>query len=244
MRRFVRYVLFGLVLLMVMMASALTAMRFAIHGREVMVPRLTNLKVPEAEASANNMGLILLVENKYYSSSVPAGKIISQYPQEGSQVRRGWRVRVTESMGPQRSDIPNLVGQSIRAAEINVSRRGLELGSVATVKVDSAPAGQVLAQSPPAHASGAVSPKVSLLAAASDSEMVYVMPNFVGKHLADVVPRIEDAGMKLGNISEVGLQATPVKGKSFVESTIIVKQSPLPGQKISAGGTVSFEISR
>ena len=40
MRAFFRFVLLALVLVIVAMASALTAMRVAIHGREVIVPKL------------------------------------------------------------------------------------------------------------------------------------------------------------------------------------------------------------
>ena len=39
MRQFFRMLLLALVLLTVALVSALTAMRFAIHGREVMIPK-------------------------------------------------------------------------------------------------------------------------------------------------------------------------------------------------------------
>ena len=245
MRRFVQLFALSLVLLLVMMASALTAMRYAIHGREVNVPNLQGKTVPEAEAAANALGLILLVENKFYSDKVPAGRIVSQFPVAGSLVRKGWRVRGAESLGPQKSDIPNLVGQSSRAAEINVSRRGLALASIAVAQLEDVPPGQIVAQNPPAHAIGVTSPQLSLLVAAPATEPVYVMPTFIGRHLAEVVPILEDAGMKLGTLTET----TPtipgqVKGKSFSDSTIILRQTPAPGQKITAGATVSFEISR
>ena len=245
MRRFVRFLALGLVLLLVMMGSALTAMRFAIHGREVKVPNLVGRTLPEAEDAANSLGLILMVENKFYSDKVPAGRIVSQFPAPGSQVRKGWRVRGAESMGPQRSDIPNLVGQSSRAAEINASRRGLELSSVAVARIPDVPPGQVVAQNPPAHASGVASPKVSLLMVAPETDAVYVMPSFIGKHLADVVPLLEEAGMKLGTLTEsTPTGAAQVKNKSFAESTIILKQTPAPGQKVTAGSTITFVISR
>ena len=77
--------------------------------------------------------------DRFFSSDVPPGRIMSQAPAPGEQVRRGWRVRVAESMGPQRVVIPDLVGGSERAAEINIRRRGLELGSVATATIPGAP---------------------------------------------------------------------------------------------------------
>ena len=61
-------------LLLVFLAAALFAMRFAIHGREVRVPRLTNLTPAEAERAANADGLITFIDSRYYSNEVPKGK--------------------------------------------------------------------------------------------------------------------------------------------------------------------------
>ena len=47
MKRSIRYILLALMLLLVAMTSALTAMRFAIHGREVSVPKLTPERMDE-----------------------------------------------------------------------------------------------------------------------------------------------------------------------------------------------------
>ena len=44
MRRFVQIFALSLILLLVMMASALTAMRYAIHGREVKVLGVDDMK--------------------------------------------------------------------------------------------------------------------------------------------------------------------------------------------------------
>ena len=48
MKAFFRSLLLSLVLLVVALVSALTAMRFAIHGREVAVPNLTSMSPNEA----------------------------------------------------------------------------------------------------------------------------------------------------------------------------------------------------
>src|SRR5690242_12329344 len=108
-------------------------MRFAIHGREVRVPKFIGLKPAEAERMANSEGLVLSFESRFYSSEVPEGYIVSQAPVPDTKVRRGWKVRVAESLGAQRASIPNVVGQSERVAELNITRRGLEIGSVATI---------------------------------------------------------------------------------------------------------------
>jgi len=75
-------------------------------------------------------------------------KILSQAAAAGVKVRRGWSIRVAESLGPQRVAIPNVSGQSERVAELNVRRRGLDLGSVAQLNLADAAVDQVVSQSP------------------------------------------------------------------------------------------------
>ena len=112
MRRFFRYLVRVLVLFVVFMTSALTAMRFAIHGRQTTIPKLVGMAPNQAERLLADHGLVLERSDRFFSSDVPEGRIMSQVPLPGAQVRRGWRVRVAESMGPQRVVIPNLIGGS------------------------------------------------------------------------------------------------------------------------------------
>ena len=100
MKSFFRTVLLGLVLLVVALVSALTAMRFAIHGREVALPDFVGKTPAEARRIAEDSGLQVEVERQYYSPSVAEGRILSQLPLAGTLVRRGWQVRVAESLGP------------------------------------------------------------------------------------------------------------------------------------------------
>ena len=203
-RKVIKYFFLGLVLLLVFLASALLAMRFAIQGREVHVPRLTGLTPAEAERVANSDGLVLSVESRFYSPSVPAGRIISQSPAPDATVRRGWKIRVAASLGTQHAAVPNLIGQSQHAAGINVSRRGLEIGTVAAVHLPGAAPDTVIAQSPPPDAAEVTSPKVGLLFAAPDNAQRYVMPSFVGKPLADANVALIKGGFTLGKIHAVG----------------------------------------
>ncbi|MFB3918103.1 MAG: PASTA domain-containing protein [Terriglobales bacterium] len=261
MRRFFRLLLLTLVLAVVFLVSAMTSMRMAIHGREVPVPKLMGMTPAQAERIAVNSGLLMQVESRFYSAEVPEGRILSQLPQPGTKVRRGSRVRVAESLGPQRVAIPNVVGQSPRAAQMNLGRRGLELGSVAMAHLPDVPPDQVVAQSPLPNAEGVSSPKINLLVSAPAEEpkpQFFVMPDFVGRPLGESEKAVMDAGFKLGQVMVVRepapqvpeatapplpasppLPTAPLKPAA---ADIISKQTPVPGQKIPAGTTISFEV--
>src|ERR1700730_11181069 len=99
MKSAIRFALLALVLVIVAMVSALTAMRMAIHGQEVAVPALVGLGPAEAERAAAGLGLQISIERQYYSPQIPEGKIMSQLPLPGTKVRRGWQVRVGQGLG-------------------------------------------------------------------------------------------------------------------------------------------------
>jgi eukaryotic-like serine/threonine-protein kinase len=242
-----RFALISLVLLLVAMASALLAMRFAIHGGEVTVPKLIGQTVAEAERAVGSLGLSLAVERQYYSADVAEGKIISQVPAAGTKVRRGWQVRVAQSLGPQRVAIPDVLGESARAADLNIRRRGLDIGSVAYLQMPGITPDQVLAQSPPPNASGVSVPKLSLLVTAASQEADFVMPTFIGQPLGAVNLAVLDAGFHVGSVTTA---MVPPEGSGSIEvlpaqpspASIIVSQTPAPGQRVTAGATINFEV--
>lgn len=274
MKSAIRFALQALVLLVVAMVSALTAMRFAIHGQEVAVPALIGLSPVEAERTALGSGLQMSIERQYYSPNIPDGRIMSQLPLPGTKVRRGWEVRVAQSLGPTRVTIPDVTGQSEHAAELNIRRRGLDIASMAEMQVPGIPSDQVLAQTPPANTPDVLAPNVSLLVTTDSPPQAFVMPSFIGQQLGGVSQTLEEAGFRLGNvtvapppISEVpdanavstsAPQTTPPTSPASTPSSsetaptapspqpspasVVVFQSPAPGQKIIAGAVVNLEV--
>jgi beta-lactam-binding protein with PASTA domain len=243
MRAFVKYLVLAMILLAVAMMSGLTAMRLAIHGREIAIPKFIGMAPAEADKLAANNGLLILHESKFYSAEIPVGRLVSQSPAPGARVRRGWRVRVAESLGPQRVQVPDIVGQSQRAAEINIRRRGLELSTIATAPLRDALPEQVIAQSPPANAQGVASPKLNLLVAAPADAPAFVMPDLTGMKLGEASVAITDAGLKLAPVANAKAP-NPAQTANPAAEAIIVHQFPAPGQKVSAGMTVTLEVQR
>jgi eukaryotic-like serine/threonine-protein kinase len=246
-RRFFGFVLRALLLLVVALISALTAMRFAIHGREVTTPNLMGKSPAEARRIVEARGLQFEVERQYYSTTVAEGKILSQLPPPDTQVRRGWQVRVAESLGPQRVDIPSALGQTERAAEMNIKRRGLDIGSVAEIADPGTTSDQVLSQSPPPNASGVSAPKINLLVSVPPAPQAFVMPSFVGQPLANARLVLQTAGLRLGTVTVAGLpttDATPPTEPAPLPSpaSIILEQNPFAGQQVTVGAPVNFQV--
>jgi beta-lactam-binding protein with PASTA domain len=201
-----RTVFVVLAMFVVMLLFAGLALRLALHGREVPIPDFAGMTVARASEAALHNGLDLNIENKYYSRTVPAGRILSQAPAAGSRVRRGWQVRVTESLGPQQVTIPNVVSEPVREASLDLRRASLDLGTLAHLDAPGDP-DMVLAQTPPPDA-GLDQPRVNLLLSgqAGEASNSFVMPSFVGMSW----PAANRAAIALGlRVAAIG-EMTPV----------------------------------
>lgn len=213
MRTFLRFLWMGLLLITVALFSALVTMRLAVHGREVQVPDVVGKTPAEARRISEAQGLSTKLEREYYSASVAEGRVLAQVPAPGTVVRRGWELRLAVSLGPQRVAIPDIVGQSERAANIILEQRGLQISSVATMDSDLSSPGQVIGQDPPAKAVDVEAPKLSYLVADAGPAPAYVMPSFIGQPLASVQLALKNAGFGLGKVaSQPTVAAAPASG--------------------------------
>ena len=273
MKRFFTLVLEVLALVAVALISAFIAMRLAIHGREAMVPNLSGLTVADANSLARRSGLNLNLENTFYSADVPAGRILAHDPAAGSRVRRDWPVRITESLGAQRVEIPDLTGQTERAATIGIRRLSLELGAVAHLVIGGDP-DVVLAQSPPANASGVDGPRVSLLVSDPVPDkappLAYAMPSLIGLSYSAASARAASAGLHMVAATETPASTaatttaanantapntpapsvtapTAPAGASTVaahSSGLVIAQTPQAGSRVAQGDMVHVTLGR
>jgi len=240
--RFFNIVLGALAMLTVALVSAFITMRLAIHGHEVKVPDLTNLTLSEASKQTSSLGLVLSLENRFYSPNTPPGHVLAQSPSPGITVRREWPVRITESLGAQQVAIPDLIGQTERTATINIRRLGLELGTVSHIAAPGE-SGVVIAQTPNPNATGVDSPRVSLLL--SDGQQAepdaFVMPSLAGLTLIGAAARAASAGLHIASAEDLNLNSTsdaaPLSPQSPPSATMPSFTEPI-AHTISSIGTV------
>jgi beta-lactam-binding protein with PASTA domain len=243
----------SLVMLLVAVAllSAVTTMHFAIHGVEVQVPSLKGMTVAEARSQTSGLGLNLEVDNRYYSGDVTAGHILSQSPAPGTVVRREWRVRVAESLGPQKVDVPETAGQDVRVAALRLRRVGLEAGMTARLPWSKAAEGTVLAQDPPAHAQGIARPSIDLLVAApsNDAPDGFVMPDLTGLPVVTAQAELTRVGIQPARPRFVNVPVGPVGTGNAppvmpVKPGAVIAQQPVAGARVELGVQVVLTVSK
>lgn len=231
--------------------AALITMHFAIHGAEVQVPQLKGMTIPDARSQTAGLGLNLDVDNRYYSSDVAAGHILTQSPAPGTVVRHQWHVRVAESLGPQKVDVPDTVGLDQRLAALKLRRAGLAVGETAQLPYDEAPEGAVLAQDPGAHAQGIEGPNVSLLVAAPAAQNPdgYVMPDLSGQPIVAAQAELARVGLKAAppeyvdaHVPPVGQGAAPPQAPQAPGS--VIAQQPAAGNRVDSGILIHLTVAR
>ena len=256
MKRYFRLTVAALAMIVVTVLSAVLTLRIALHGREVAIPDFAGMTVGEASEAALHNGLDLNIENKFYSTTIPAGRLLAQAPAPGSRVRRGWQVRVTESLGPQQVTIPDTNGMPIRQATMSLRRNQLDLGTIAHIGAPGE-ADIVLAQTPPPNAggnntAGVDQPRVNLLlSAASASEAdAFVMPSFVGMAFSTANRAAIALGLRVAAIGDFTVAppapaapapATSAAGESIPGATSDSSAQPAPAASAGPAGPVTSQ---
>ncbi len=214
--------------------SAVTAIRFAIRGKQVEVPTLVGLTVPQARSKLRTLAVPLQIADRIYSDQ-PADTIIRQLPPPGTQVKVERAIYVSISLGPRKFTIAGVEGQSLRAARIILLQSGLHLGSVAQMHLPGTQPDQVVRQQPPPQAPDATDPRVNLLVSLGPSPVEIVMPDLAGKLQLEGELILTRAGLKLGQI-------LPVRDTGHPRRTIIASEPPA-GSKVAQGAAVNLQVA-
>ena len=215
--------------------SAITAMRWAIQGKEVTVPSVIGKSEAEAAEilAANN--LVLRAFGKRYSQ-VPAGRIVEQIPPEGSKLKSSRSVKVLVSAGSQIYAVPNLVGSSLRAAKLTLEQRNYTLGYTSMVRTASGEPLTIQQQDPQPGTQEGANPTVNVLVSSGRVEEFFVMPDVVGKRLDQTATRIRAEGFQIGKVS--------YRRSPGVDPGVVMQQQPQAGLRMSKSEGIVLEVSQ
>jgi beta-lactam-binding protein with PASTA domain len=212
--------------------SAITAMRIAIHGREVNMPNLVGKNVAEANGLLRTRGLVLRVADRIYSE-LPINVVVRQSPPPGMLMKVSQQAHVVLSLGQRQLQIPLLEGNSLRASRIELLRAGLQVGEVSGISTPDQPADTVMLQTPRPGA-GAATPRVDVLVSAGPRDVAYVMPHLVGLNEVDAQHRLDVAGLRR-KVNYVSAPQWP--------HGAVIDQTPLSGQRIPGSVTIDLTVA-
>jgi beta-lactam-binding protein with PASTA domain len=213
--------------------SGVMAMRFAIQGREVDMPNLVGKSSADALVLLRARSLQLKIADRVYSD-LPANSVVRQSPPAGEHMKISQEAHVVLSLGPQNVTIPELAGESLRVARIQLLQAGLQLGEVTSYLVSNLPADTVVQQNP-LSGTRATSLRVNLLVAQSDPQAAYIMPWLVGMQLPDADRLVSSGGLKLA-------KTTYSSSPQWPKGTVI-EQTPDQGSKVTSETPIELVVA-
>jgi eukaryotic-like serine/threonine-protein kinase len=200
--------------------SALTAMRFAVQGREVPMPDVVGKGAVPAQQILRGRGVGMKVEDRIFSN-LPVDTVVRQSPPPNMRVKTGQSAHVVLSLGPQKVTIPQLQDRSLRAAQVELLRGGMQLGEVSSAYLPSEVA--------------YTGPHVNLLVTLGPRPAAYVMPELIGLPIAEAQAKLGSAGLRLSKL-------TPQPAPDATAGTIVA-QTPARGQRVDSSSTIELQVA-
>ena len=228
-------VLLAGILVTVGLIGAMVGMRFAVRSTEVVVPLVTGKDRESAVAALAERDLSLEVIGDRYDEYVAVGTIISQNPRAGRRIKAKRAVQVMMSLGKRAHPVPDLIGSTLRVAQLASAQDNYEIGRVSEINWLGVDEGIVIQQYPAPGSTAVASPQINLLISQGKGRR-HIMPDFKGKNLNEVQPFLQEQGFELSNI-EYRFYRNAIKGS-------VVKQFPGAGYLLIDGDTVNLEVAR
>jgi beta-lactam-binding protein with PASTA domain len=201
------------------------------------VPNVVGMTQSAAQTAITNAGLTIgSPVTQQYSSTVPAGQVISQTPAAGASVASGTVVNLTVSRGPQPVvSVPNVVGMTESAAQTTITAAGLTVGTVSQQYSTTVPAGDIISQNPAAEAN--VVPGTAVKMAVSKGPQPVSVPNVVSMTQSEAQTAITNAGLTVGNPVTLQYSSTVPTGQ-------VISQTPAAGASVASGTAVNLTVSQ
>ena len=116
--------------------------------QQVQVPNVVGLQQNVAQRRLNRAGLAVRVQ--YIASSKSSGQVVDQSPITGTSVKKGSRVQITVSLGPNATttQVPDVVGQDQQTATTTLQDAGFEMQVINVPATDPSQNGNVVDEQP------------------------------------------------------------------------------------------------
>jgi serine/threonine-protein kinase len=207
-----------LVLMLALVAVLGGASWWWLEGRLVDTPSLVGMTVAQAEQAGASAGLSVAVTSEEYSESIPAESVVATDPSAGSRIAPGETVGLVVSLGPERYEVPSIVGSTREQAEAQLGELTLVAGEVSRTFSEDVAKDLIISQSPEPGTEVKRGAEVAFVI--SDGRQPIEVPDVTGRPAAEAVDAIEQAGL----VAQVG---EAYSGE--VEKGRVISQNPADG---------------
>ncbi|MGD9042831.1 MAG: PASTA domain-containing protein [Desulfobacterales bacterium] len=205
-------------------------------GDTVIVPDLEGKDVVYALELLTELELNTKVKGSEYTADIPKNYVVFQQPQAGAEIKKGRDVKIILSKGPQTVSMPILLSLSVQQANIILDENGICQGKLSSTYSKTIQKDHIIAQVPSQGTMISRGECTDLLISKGPRPRAFMMPDLVGLTIEDALQSIESVKLVIGEIKSSYQKNKP--------RNIIVKQTPISGQRVLSASTVSLLINR
>ena len=213
------------ILLIIMFDALLMPFYVRMNSGKYMV-NVTNKNLDYAEKILSQEGYRSIVSDTLFSGSYEPETVVDQYPNPNTKVKKGRTVRLKIAQPEKMVPIPDLIGRSLRSAELSLNQMGLEIDTVYEEYNSDVPSGNVTWQYPKGGDLLSRGNGLHLTISLGVPPNFFQVPNLFGLSKKKAVVDLEKAGFTLGKIfyrQNEDLIPYTVLDQSIVAETVLEK---------------------
>ncbi|WP_116950548.1 Stk1 family PASTA domain-containing Ser/Thr kinase [Jiangella endophytica] len=187
-------------------------------GRWESTPSLLGLSSEQAEVRADESGFTAVNGGEEYSETVEAGQVLSTDPAPGERLLGGSEITYVLSLGPERYEVPELVGRTVDEANELAEPLAMTVRVDEEVYHDEVEAGRVLTQS--VEPGEQVRRDTEIAVTVSRGPQPLEIQDFTGRSAEEARAALTDAGFQVN---------TEEQNSEDVEAGVVISQNPAEG---------------
>ena len=205
------------------------------QGQALFLPNVVGMAYPEATRLLREKGFKVPKAQVAHTQEYPPNQVFEMYPKAYSRVKRGRIVQLTVTEQERMVTVPDLIGKSLRTAEIEMARAGLGIDTIMTTYSDEFAAATVTWQSIRGGNFLRRGLGLSLMVSKGTPPPTFYVPSVVGMGYQAGRRELLDAGLDIGRVQYI-------YAPNLLPNTIIDQSIP-GGTVLKLRRAVSLKVS-
>lgn len=225
-------IIIGAILLFVLVLVGTLIVMNITSPKEVVLPDLTNMTEDEAKEALEKINIKYNKVNEIYSTTVEAGKIISQDPVANRKVKEKSSVDIVVSKGTETTIVPKVVGMQYSEAVNALQDSKLEVEKIEESS-KTVEAGIVISQETAANTTANAGDTVKIHVSTGTPKTK--VPSLIGKSEADARAALSNANLKVN---------VEYSEDSSKENGVVISQNINENQEVDTETTVTITVNK
>ena len=202
MKKVVLYITFflGLCLLVIMIFDSFIMPSYVRMNSGRYMVNVIDKNIDYAKKILVSEGYRSLISDTLFSSAYEVGTVVDQYPTPNTRVKEGRTIRLKIAQPEKMVFIPDLIGRSLRSAELALSQIGLQIDTVYEEYNSDVPSGNVTWQYPKGDDMLNKGMGLHLTISLGVPPNFFQVPNLFGLSKKKAIEDIEKSGFIIGKI--------------------------------------------